>query len=236
MSSKERGKRYLESKSQVQSGKKYPLDEAIPLLLKTATAKFNESVDAAFLLGIDVRRSDQMVRGAVVLPHSIGKETRIVVFAKGDKEKEAVEAGANFVGCDDLVEKIQKGWLDFDNAIATPDVMSTVAKVGKILGPRGLMPNPKTGTVTFDVGKVVRELKSGRVEYRSDKGGVVHALVGRKHLTPVQLRENFLAIYDSLLRNKPAASKSVFFRKITISATMGPGVEIDPQSIEVLAL
>ncbi|MBI4042977.1 MAG: 50S ribosomal protein L1 [Deltaproteobacteria bacterium] len=233
---KRRGKRYSESKSQIQSGKQYPLDEAIPLLLKTATAKFNESVDAAFLLGIDVRRSDQMVRGAVVLPHSIGKETRIVVFAKGDKEKEAVEAGADFVGCDDLVGKIQKGWLDFDNAIATPDVMSTVAKVGKILGPRGLMPNPKTGTVTFDVGKVVRELKSGRVEYRSDKGGVVHALIGRKHLTPPQLRENFLAIYDSLLRNKPVASKSIFFRKITISATMGPGVEIDPQSIEVSAL
>jgi len=197
-----------------------------------ATAKFDESIDLAARLGVDPKRADQMVRGAVALPHGTGKSVRVVVFAKGDKVAEARAAGADEVGGDDLVEKIREGWLDFDKAIATPDMMAGVGKIGKILGPRGLMPNPKVGTVTFDVGEAVKAQKAGRVEFRVDKAGIVHVPIGRASFAPEQLAENLQAVLDTLVRLKPAAAKGQYFKSVSINPTMGRGVTVDPTDVK----
>ncbi len=221
------GKKYAAAAAKVET-KPYKMQEGFSLIKETHFAKFNESVDMAIRLGVDPKQSDQMVRGSVVLPHGTGKKVRILVFAKGEREKEAAAAGADYVGMDDLVEKINKGWLDFDVVVATPDLMATVGKLGKVLGPRGLMPNPKTGTVTFDVTRAIREIRQGKVEYRIDKGGIVHVSVGRISFTPVQLFENASMLLDAVLKAKPASAKGKYLKGITISSTMGPGVQIDP--------
>lgn len=200
-------------------------------LLETPYAKFDEGVDLAIRLGVDPKKPDQMVRGTVVLPNGIGKNVRVLVFAKGQKEKEAQDAGADYVGAEDLVEKIGQGWLDFDKAIATPDMMGTVSKLGKILGPRGLMPNPKVGTVTFDVGKAVKEIKAGKVEFRVEKAGIVHVPVGKASFGFDRLLENIKALLEVILRVKPPTSKGIYLRSITLSSTMGPGVKIDPLNV-----
>ena len=201
------------------------------VLLGTPYAKFDEGVDMAIRLGVDPKKPDQMVRGTVVLPNGIGKKVRVLVFAKGPKEKEAQDAGADYVGAEDLVEKIGQGWLDFDKAIATPDMMGTVSKLGKILGPRGLMPNPKVGTVTFDVGKAVKEIKAGKVEFRVEKAGIVHVPVGKASFGFDRLYENVKALLEVILRVKPPTSKGIYLRSITLSSTMGPGVKIDPLNV-----
>jgi large subunit ribosomal protein L1 len=196
---------------------------------KTHPARFDETVEVAVRLGVDPRHADQMVRGSVVMPHGIGKVARVVVFAKSEKEKEALEAGADYVGAEDLVAKIQQeGWLEFDRAVATPDMMSVVGRLGRILGPRGLMPNPKSGTVTFEVGRVVREIKAGKVDFRVDKAGIIHAPVGRVSFPEEALSENARAIIDALIRMKPASSKGQYIKGIAVSSTMGPGVKVDP--------
>ena len=201
------------------------------LLLETAHAKFDEGVDLAIRLGVDPKKSDQMVRGTVVLPHGTGKKVRVLVFAKGQKEKEASDAGADFVGGEDLIEKISKGWLDFDKAIATPDMMGLVSKLGKILGPRGLMPNPKVGTVTFDLEKAVKEIKAGKVEFKVEKAGIVHVPVGKVSFGPGQLLENARTLLEVILRVKPPTSKGIYLRSIALSTTMGPGIKIDPLDV-----
>ena len=205
----------------------YSLDDAIGKIKEMAFAKFDETVDLAFNLGVDPRKSDQMVRGTVVLPHGMGKAVRVVVFAKGEKEAEAREAGADVVGAEDLVEKIQKGWLEFDKAVATPDVMGLVGRLGKVLGPRGLMPNPKLGTVTFDVGKAVKEIKAGKVEYKAEKAGLVHVPIGKVSFDATKLAENAKAIIDAVVKSKPSTSKGKYLKKLSISSTMGPGVRVD---------
>lgn len=215
------------STAKVDRSKSYPLQEGVELVKDAVFAKFDETVDVAVRLGVDPRHADQMVRGAVVLPNGLGKDVRVLVFAKGEKEKEALDAGADFVGADDLVARIQGGWFDFDTAIATPDMMGVVGKIGKLLGPRGLMPNPKVGTVTFDVGRAVKESKSGKVEFRVEKAGIVHAPVGKASFTSDTLKENLLALIDALLKAKPSAAKGTYIKKITISSTMGPGVRLD---------
>jgi large subunit ribosomal protein L1 len=223
-----RGKKYIEVKKAVDPSKSYTLSEALNLIEQTKTAKFDETVEVAVRLGIDPRQANQQIRSALVLPHGIGKQVRVLVFAKGEKVKEAEEAGADYVGAEDLVEKISKeNWLDFEVAIATPDVMSLVGKLGKVLGPRGLMPSPKVGTVTFDVARAVSEAKAGRIEIKNDKGGVVHAPIGKVSFGAAKLRENFLAFMDSLQKMKPSSSKGVFIRKIVLSNTMGPGIKVD---------
>lgn len=221
------GKKYKSALEKVNREKRYTVDECIKLVLDTATAKFDESVDVAFNLGVDAKQSDQQVRGAVAMPHGVGKGVRVLVFAKGPKEKEALEAGADFVGADDLVEKINSGWFEFDKAIATPDMMGTVAKVGKLLGPRGLMPNPKVGTVTFDIGKTVKEEKRGKVDFKVNKEGIVHAVIGKKSLGADKLKDNFMALLGGIVKAKPATSKGIYLRGITLSATMGPGIKLD---------
>lgn len=227
-----RGKRYSEVKKLVNPANYYTVDEALALIEKTKTAKFDETVEVAVKLGIDPRQANQQIRGALVLPHGIGKVVRVLVFTKGEKVKEAEEAGADYVGAEDLVDKILKeNWLEFEIAIATPDVMSLVGKLGKILGPRGLMPSPKVGTVTFDVAKAVSEAKAGRIEIKNDKGGVVHAPIGKVSFGSSKLKENFLAFMDSIQRMKPSSSKGVFIRKIVLSNTMGPGIKVDPLSV-----
>jgi len=226
-----RGKKYEEAKKKVDRAKRYDLDGGIKLLKETARAKFDETVDMAIRLGVNPKHSDQMVRGTVVLPNGVGKSVRILVFAKGEKEKEAKEAGADFIGAEDLVEKITGGWTDFDKAIATPDMMGTVGKLGKILGPRGLMPNPKVGTVTFDVGRAVKELKAGRVEFKVEKTGIVHTTVGKISFEPDRLKENVLALMDVIVRAKPASSKGTYLKSIAISTTMGPGIKLDPSEL-----
>ncbi len=227
-----RGKRYKELLAKVDRTKKYTLDEAVALIPDLAAAKFDETVDAAVRLGVNPRHADQMVRGAVVLPHGTGKKVRVLVFAKGDKAKEAEEAGADYVGAEELVEKIQKeGWLEFDKTVATPDMMAMVGRLGRILGVRGLMPNPKLGTVTFDVAKAVKELKAGRVDYRVDKAGIVHAPIGKVSFGPDKLKENALALFEDLLKRKPATAKGTYFKSITLSPTMGPGVKVDPADV-----
>jgi len=203
----------------------------VKALLETPYAKFDEGVDLAIRLGVDPKKPDQMVRGTVVLPNGIGKNVRVLVFAKGQKEKEAQDAGADYVGAEDLVEKIGQGWLDFDKAIATPDMMGTVSKLGKVLGPRGLMPNPKVGTVTFDVGKAVKEIKAGKVEFRVEKAGIVHVPVGKASFGFDRLLENIKALLEVILRVKPPTSKGIYLRSITLSSTMGPGVKIDPLNV-----
>lgn len=225
------GKRLQNVRKNVDSQKRYEVNEAFGLVLKTATAKFDESVDVAVRLGVDPKQGDQQVRGAISLPHGLGKTVRVVVFAKGPKEAEAKAAGADYVGADDLVTKITEGWLEFDKAIATPDMMATVSKVAKILGPRGLMPNPKVGTVTMNVGEAVAAEKKGKLDYRIDKAGIVHAMIGKKSMGEDKLRDNFWALLGSVIKAKPSASKGVYLRSITLSSTMGPGVKIDPNPV-----
>ena len=211
--------------------KPYPVEEALEIVKKLPAAKFDESVDMSLRLGVDPKHADQMVRGAIVLPHGIGKTVRVAVFAKGEKEREAREAGADVVGAEDLVERIQGGWMEFDSTVATPDLMGQVGKLGKVLGPRGLMPNPKLGTVTFDVGRAVREVKAGKVEFRVDKAGNIHVPVGKKSFAADQLVANALALLEAIVRAKPSASKGQYLRSITVSSTMGPGIQVDVQRI-----
>jgi large subunit ribosomal protein L1 len=207
------------------------LETAVDRAKSVASAKFDETLEMAVRLGVDPKHADQMVRGTVVLPHGVGKSVRVLVFAKGEKEKEAQGAGADYVGCEDLIEKIQQGWLEFDRAIATPDVMGLVGKLGKILGPRGLMPNPKTGTVTFEVGKAVQEFKAGKIEFRVEKAGIVHAPVGKISFSKDQLVENASVFLDALIKAKPASAKGKYLKGIVISSTMGPGIKIDPNLV-----
>jgi large subunit ribosomal protein L1 len=222
------GKRFKENTKKVDRSKRYNFDEAIELAVACGTAKFDETVDVAVRLGVDPRHADQMVRGTVVLPNGIGKEVRVAVFAKGEKEKEALDAGADAVGADDLVEKVQKGWLDFDKAIATPDMMGSVGKLGRILGPRGMMPNAKLGTVTFEIARAVKEVKAGKIDFKVEKAGIVHAPVGKVSFGQQKLRENITAFLDTIQRLKPASSKGTYLRSIAISTTMGPGIKVDP--------
>jgi large subunit ribosomal protein L1 len=222
------GKHYKEKAAKIDRSKRYDFEEAIELAMTCGTAKFDETVDVAVRLGVDPRHADQMVRGTVVLPNGIGKEVRVAVFAKGEKEKEALDAGADYVGADDLVEKVQGGWLDFDKAIATPDMMGSVGKLGRILGPRGMMPNAKLGTVTFEIARAVKEVKAGKIDFKVEKAGIVHAPVGKVSFGPQRLRENVAAFLDTIQRLKPASSKGTYLRSIAISTTMGPGIKVDP--------
>jgi large subunit ribosomal protein L1 len=210
----------------------YTLGDAMPLIKKAAFAKFDETVDVSIRLGVDPKHADQMVRGTVVLPHGLGKTLRVITIASGDKVREAREAGADEVGGDDLVQKIQGGWMDFDAVVATPDMMKSVGRLGKVLGPRGLMPNPKTGTVTVDVARAVRELKAGKVEFRVDKTGIIHCAVGKVSFDAAKLAENAHALISSVLKAKPATAKGKYVKSIVISSTLGPGVKIDPASVE----
>jgi large subunit ribosomal protein L1 len=216
---------------QIDRAKRYTIEEAVELILQTAYAKFDESVDVAVRLGVNPKHADQMVRGAIVLPHGTGKGVRVLVFAKGDKEKEALEAGADLAGSDELVQQVQGGMLDFDRVIATPDMMGQVGKLGRILGPRGLMPNPKVGTVTPDVTRAVQEAKAGKVEYRVDRAGVVHCRIGRRSFDKGKLAENAQALIRELIAKKPAAAKGIYLRSVTLSSTMGPGVRVDTGSL-----
>lgn len=220
------GKRYVKVQELVKP-QPYSTEEAFSLLVTTATAKFDESVDVAFRLGIDPKQGDQQVRGAVSLPNGLGKAVRVLVFAKGPKEAEAKTAGADFVGADDMIAKITGGWLDFDKVIATPDMMATVSKVAKILGPRGLMPNPKVGTVTMNVGEAVAAEKKGKLDFRNDKTGIVHAVIGKKSMGKEKLQENFSALLEAVLKGKPSSSKGIYLRSVSLSSTMGPGIKLD---------
>jgi large subunit ribosomal protein L1 len=215
------------AEARVDRMKGYAIDDALSLVKDTAFAKFDETVDIAVRLGVDPRHADQMVRGAVVLPNGLGKTVRVLVFAKGEKEKEALDAGADYVGAEDFIAKIQEGWFDFDTAIATPDMMGVVGKIGKLLGPRGLMPNPKVGTVTFDVARAVQESKAGKVEFRVEKAGIVHAPVGKVSFDAEKLKGNILALVEALIKAKPSAAKGNYLKKITVSSTMGPGIKLD---------
>lgn len=222
------GKRYLESVKKVNKDTLYEPEEAIRLVKELANAKFDETIDLAFRLGVDPRHADQQVRGAVVLPHGTGKTLKVLVFAKGEKAKEAEEAGADFVGSDDIVAQIQGGWFGFDVAVATPDMMGTVGKLGKLLGPKGLMPNPKVGTVTMDVARAIREIKAGKVEYRVEKTGIVHVVIGKASFTQEQLAENFHTMAETLNKAKPPGAKGQYMKSVVLSATMGPSVRINP--------
>lgn len=227
-------KKKKEAREKIDRTRRYSLDEGLQTTVSTSYAKFDESVDLAVKLGVDPRHADQMVRGTCVLPHGTGKTVRVLAFAKGEKEKEALDAGADYVGGDDLAKKIQEGWLDFDKAVATPDMMGVVGKLGKILGPRGMMPNPKVGTVTFDIGRAVYELKGGKVEFRVEKAGIVHVPLGRVSFGVEKLAENLKAVMETIIRLKPAASKGVYLKGVSISTTMGPGLKLDPQEIRGL--
>jgi large subunit ribosomal protein L1 len=227
-----KGKRFKQVRTLVDRVKRHSLDEAFELLLKTSTAKFDETVDVAVNLGVDPKQSDQAVRGAVSLPHGLGKKVRVIVFAKGAKEKEAIDAGADLVGADDLVAKINEGWLEFDKAIATPDMMAVVSKVAKVLGPRGLMPNPKVGTVTMNVGEAVAAEKKGKLDFRVEKAGLVHAGIGKKSMGAQALKDNFLTFMGALVKAKPASSKGIYLQGVTIAATMGPGIKVDTNSVQ----
>ncbi len=230
------GKKFKEVAALVDRAKQYGIEEAVGLAKKTARAKFDETVDLALKLGVDPKQADQMVRGTVVLPHGTGKKVRILVFAKGEKEKEARDSGADFVGSEDIADKIQKeGWTDFDTVVATPDIMGLVGRLGKVLGPRGLMPNPKTGTVTFDVAKAIKEIRAGKVEYRVEKAGIVHVPVGKASFEESKLTENTKAVLESVLKAKPASSKGKYLKAASISTTMGPGIKMDTAQIEKLA-
>lgn len=224
-----RGKTYQESLKLIDRTNLYSLGEALDLVLKTAKAKFDETIDLAIRLGVDPRHADQQVRGTVVLPHGTGKSKKVLVFAKGDKAKEAEEAGADYVGAEELIDKIQnENWLDFDVVVATPDMMGAVGRLGRILGPKGLMPNPKAGTVTFDVAKAVSDIKAGKIEYRVDKTSIIHVPIGKKSFGIDKLADNFIALYDAVLRAKPAAVKGQYIKSIVLSSTMGPGVKVNP--------
>ncbi|PDO11300.1 MAG: 50S ribosomal protein L1 [Candidatus Reconcilbacillus cellulovorans] len=221
------GKKYTEAAKLIDRQAAYEPREAIELVKKTATAKFDETVEVAIRLGVDPKKQDQAVRGVVVLPHGTGKTRRVLVFAKGDKAKEAQQAGADYVGDTDLIQKIQQGWFDFDVCVATPDMMSEVGKLGRLLGGKGLMPNPKAGTVTFDVANAVKEIKAGKIEFRTDRAGQIHAAIGKVSFDTDKLLENLRALVEAVVRAKPAAAKGVYLRKISLSSTMGPGVRVD---------
>ncbi len=226
-----RGKKYREARQQVEPEQTYTLAEGLELLQNTSFANFDETVDMAIRLGVDPRKADQMVRGSVTLPHGTGKTVTVLVFAKGDNAKEAEEAGADYVGGEEYAEKIQEGWLDFDRVIATPDMMSVVGKLGRILGPRGLMPNPKSGTVTFDVGQVVSDVKAGQVEFRVEKAGIIHCPIGKRSFSQDKLAENAKALLETLFRLKPSTSKGQYVRSVAISSTMGVGIKLDPVAV-----
>ncbi len=226
------GKQIRNAKEKVDRSRSYPLDEALALLKAGTFAKFDESVEVSIRLGVDPRKADQMVRGAVVLPNGLGKTVRVLVFARGEKIQEAEAAGADYVGGDDLAEKIQGGWFDFDTAIAAPDMMGVVGKIGRLLGPRGLMPNPKVGTVTPDIARAVNEAKSGKIEYRVEKAGIIHAAVGKASFEVEKLRENLISLVDVLIKAKPSAAKGVYLKKISISSTMGPGINVDVADVQ----
>jgi large subunit ribosomal protein L1 len=229
------GKKYLEAAKQIDRTKLYEPAEALELVKKNASAKFDETIELSIRLGVDPRHADQQVRGAVSLPAGTGKAVRVAVFAKGDKAKEAEAAGADFVGAEDLVAKIQEGFLGFDVAVATPDMMGMVGKLGRVLGPRGLMPNPKTGSVTFDVANAIKEIKAGKVEYRTDKAGIIAGPIGKASFEPASLGINFKALMDAVVRAKPAAAKGVYLKSITISSTMGPGIKVNPAKIGAIS-
>ena len=226
-----RGKKYAAARAKLDENKKYTLDEGIALLPEVTYSKFNATAQISFRLGVDPAKADQMIRGAVVLPHGLGKTLRVLVIAKGEKEKEAQDAGADFVGAEDMVEKIQGGWLDFDSVIATPDMMGQVGKIGRVLGPRGLMPNPKTGTVTFDVAKAVSDAKAGKVEYRVDKTGNLHLPIGKVQFEQQKLKENAVAAIEAVIRAKPSTAKGVYMRNVTLSSTMSPGIALDAMDV-----
>jgi len=229
-----RGKKYQKVREGLDLSRKYDFSEAVNLALQCSFARFDESVDMAVRLGVDPRRADQMVRGTVLLPNGTGKTVRVLAFAKGEKEKEALDAGADYAGSEELIEKIKGGWLEFDKTVATPDMMGAVGKIGKILGPRGLMPNAKLGTVTFEVAKVIKEIKAGKIEFRVEKSGVVHAPVGRVSLGAEKLLQNIASFMDTIVRLKPASSKGIYLKSIAVSTTMGPGIKIDPAHVKGL--
>ena len=229
------GKKYLESREKINSKESANLSDAVKKVLDSSYAKFDETVDVAVRLGVDPRHADQMIRGTVVLPNGLGKEVKVLVFAKGEKEKEAFDAGADYVGNDDMIDKIKEGWLDFDKAVATPDMMGDVGKIGKLLGPRGLMPNAKTGTVTFDVGRAVNELKAGKIEFKTEKTGIVHVPMGKVSFGAEKIIQNVNTFLEMILRLKPSSSKGTYLKGIAISTTMGPGVKVDTTSIKELA-
>ena len=230
---KKRSKRYQEIAKLIEK-REYSLDEAVQLIKKTASARFDETVELAVRLGVDPRRADQIVRGTVSLPHGLGKKVRVLVLAKGDKVKEAQEAGADYAGFEEYIEKIQNGWLDFDVVIATPDVMKDVGKLGRILGPRGLMPSPKSGTVTFDVGKAVKDVKAGKIDFRVDKTGIIHTGVGKASFEPEKLKENIKTLVQTIIRLRPPAAKGTYLKSIYLSNTMGPGIKLvtNPQEYQ----
>lgn len=225
------GKKYNAVREKVEEGKIYPIEECFTILPQTKTAKFDETVEVSGRLGVDPKHPEQMVRGTVVLPHGIGKKVRVLVFAKGEKAAEAKDAGADFVGAEDFMEKINKGWLDFDAVVATPDMMGAVGKLGKVLGPRGLMPNPKLGTVTFEVKKAVADLKAGKVEFRVDKAGNIHVPVGKVSFGSLKLKENFMALMDAIVKAKPASSKGAYLRSLFLCTTMGPSIKLNPVEV-----
>lgn len=227
------GKKYQEAAKLIEANKLYDADEAVEIVKKAASAKFDETVEVAVRLGVDPKHADQQVRGAVVLPYGTGKTKRVLVFAKGEKAKEAEAAGADFVGAEELVQKIQGGWTDFDVAVATPDMMGTVGRLGKVLGPKGLMPNPKVGTVTLDVTRAINEIKAGKIEYRTDKAGNIHAPIGKVSFDAEKLMKNFQTLIETLIKVKPAAAKGQYMRGITLSTTMGPGVKVNPLKVSV---
>lgn len=229
------GKKYKAALAKVDRAKRYRLDDALGLLGETKCSKWDETVDLAVRLGVDPKQGDQMVRGVAALPHGLGKTVRVVVFAKGEKQKEAKEAGADEVGAEDLIEKIDKGWMDFDKAIATPDMMGIVSRLGKVLGPRGLMPNPKLGTVTFDLAKAVNEVKAGQVEYKVDKGANVHVPVGKASFGKDKLKDNIVSLLESIIKAKPSTAKGTYLRSVTLSTTMGPGIKLDTADLQAIA-
>ena len=229
-----RGKKYIESNKKVDAETRHNFDEAVKMAIDSSYVKFDETIDVAVRLGIDPRHADQMIRGSVVLPNGLGKEVKVLVFAKGEKEKEALDAGADFTGGDDLIEKIKKGWFGFDKVVATPDMMGSVGKIGKLLGPKGLMPNAKTGTVTFDVARAVNDLKAGKIDFKVEKAGIVHAPMGKVSFGAEKIMQNAAAFLETIIRLKPASSKGTYLKGIAISTTMGPGIKIDAASVKDL--
>jgi len=228
------GKKYSAARAKVDPAKRYTFQEAVQMAAGSSYVKFDETLDIAVRLGVDPRHADQMVRGTVVLPNGLGKPVRVLVFAKGEKVKEALDAGADYAGGDDIIEKIREGWLEFDKTVATPDMMGSVGKIGKVLGPRGLMPNAKLGTVTFDLGKVVKEIKAGKVDFRVEKTGIVHAPMGKVSFGEEKLLQNISAFMDTLIRIKPVAAKGTYLKGIAISTTMGPGIQVDPLAVKAI--
>ncbi len=230
------GKKYIAARGEIDPAKRYTFQEAVHLAADTSFAKFDQTLDIAVRLGVDPRHADQMVRGTVVLPNGLGKTVRVLVFAKGEKVKEALDAGADHTGGDEMIEKIREGWLEFDKAVATPDMMGSVGKIGKILGPRGLMPNAKLGTVTFDLARVIKEIKAGKVDFRVEKTGIVHAPMGKVSFGEEKLLQNISAFIDTIIRIKPSAAKGTYMKGIAISTTMGPGIQVDPLAVKSIVV